>query len=119
MKNAVITGASSGIGEATARFLAGKGYRPLLVARREDRLRKLAGEVGGSYLAVDLVTRRAQRALDLRPEQEVGTQQRDAGHHCARRRRNSWRSDSGRPHIWVTSTRPARTSRTAISPSIP
>jgi short-subunit dehydrogenase len=70
MKNAVITGASSGIGEATARFLAGKGYRPLLVARREDRLRKLAGEVGGSYLAVDLVAADAPEQVRGRVQEE-------------------------------------------------
>ena len=39
--------------------------------------------------------------------------------HCARRRLNSWRTDSGRPHIWTTSTRPERASRSASSPSIP
>jgi short-subunit dehydrogenase len=72
MKNAVITGASSGIGEATARFLAGKGYRPLLVARREDRLRKLAGEVGGSYLAVDLVAADAPEQVRGRVQEEFG-----------------------------------------------
>ncbi len=39
--------------------------------------------------------------------------------YCARRRRNSSRTDCGRPHICVTSARPARTSRTASSPSMP
>jgi short-subunit dehydrogenase len=72
MKNAVITGASSGIGEATARFLSGKGYRPLLVARREDRLRELAGEVGGSYLAVDLVAPDAPEQVRGRVREEFG-----------------------------------------------
>jgi short-subunit dehydrogenase len=57
---AVITGASSGIGEEFARQLAAKGHGVFLVARREDRLRELAEEVArdygvrAEYLACDL-----------------------------------------------------------------
>jgi short-subunit dehydrogenase len=47
-KIAVITGASSGIGEATARLLAGRGLKVLLAARRRERLQDLAEQIRGS-----------------------------------------------------------------------
>ncbi|HZP93955.1 MAG TPA: SDR family oxidoreductase [Burkholderiales bacterium] len=54
-KIVVITGASSGNGEATARFLSAQGASVVLGARRADRIRSLAGELtgrGGKALAV-------------------------------------------------------------------
>jgi NADP-dependent 3-hydroxy acid dehydrogenase YdfG len=50
---AVITGASSGIGEATARALAADGHRVALLARRVDRIQTLTEDIGESAVAIE------------------------------------------------------------------
>ena len=69
---AVVTGASSGIGEATARLLAEQGWHCVLVARRADRLQALADGIGGEAEVCDIGDREAvgmlaARILDRHP----------------------------------------------------
>ena len=60
---AVVTGASSGIGRATARRLAADGFDVVLAARREDRLRELATETGGRPMPLDVTDDASVAAL--------------------------------------------------------
>ncbi len=64
MKTAVVTGASSGIGAATARALATAGFQVFLGARRQDRLREVADSIGSSATPLP---------LDVTDEASVGS----------------------------------------------
>ncbi|ASF11318.1 putative oxidoreductase [Nocardia brasiliensis NBRC 14402] len=62
-RTAVVTGASSGIGEATARELAKQGYHVVVGARRLDRLQRVADEIGGTALELDVTSDESVRTF--------------------------------------------------------
>jgi uncharacterized protein len=69
---AVITGASSGIGEATARELAKRGWHCVLLARRGEHLERIAAEIGAEWEICDVADRAqvdevAARVLERHP----------------------------------------------------
>lgn len=73
-KVVLITGTSSGIGRETARVLAQNGARVVLSARREDRLKELAAELGKSaaYLPSDVCSLDDMRALAALAKEKFG-----------------------------------------------
>ncbi|MBF96741.1 MAG: oxidoreductase [Pelagibacterales bacterium] len=53
-KTALVTGASSGIGEATVKMLSSKGYKVSALARRKSKLKKLSTETGCEVIIMDI-----------------------------------------------------------------
>ncbi|RYB93461.1 SDR family NAD(P)-dependent oxidoreductase [Nocardioides oleivorans] len=62
-RTAVVTGASSGIGAATARALAAQGFRVVCAARRTERIEELAAEIGGVAITCDVTDQASVDAL--------------------------------------------------------
>jgi len=60
---AVVTGASAGIGEATARRLAADGFHVIVGARRRERVDRLAEEIGGTPVTLDVTSQESVAAL--------------------------------------------------------
>lgn len=70
----IVTGASSGIGEAAARALTAEGARVVLVARSADTIESLANELGDKVVAIptDVGDAEAVRRLFERVESDYG-----------------------------------------------
>jgi 3-oxoacyl-[acyl-carrier protein] reductase len=71
-KLCVVTGASSGIGLATARKLSAEGARVLLVARDAEKLEVAAARVGGEYIAADVTDAEADELIIATCAEQMG-----------------------------------------------
>lgn len=96
-RRAVVTGASSGIGEATVRALRASGWDVVGVARRADRLAALDAEVGSASFAADL-SREAD--VDALAEHLAATGAVHALVHVAGGARGTDRIEDGKPDDW-------------------
>jgi NADP-dependent 3-hydroxy acid dehydrogenase YdfG len=92
-----VTGASSGIGEATVRALRARGWDVVAVARRADRLAALDAETGATAFAADLTTEADVAAL---AEWLADTGRVDALINVAGGARGTDRVEDGRPEDW-------------------
>jgi len=70
-RTAVVTGASSGIGAASARALAGAGFRVYIGARRLDRLQEVAAPIGATALPLDVTDTASVDAFTARLPTEI------------------------------------------------
>lgn len=96
-RRAVVTGASSGIGEAVVRALRANGWDVVGVARRADRLEALDAEVGSASFAADLSREADVAALAAHLE---GTGDVHALVHVAGGARGADRVEDGNPSDW-------------------
>lgn len=76
-KVVIITGASSGIGEATAKLIAGQGAKVVLGARREDKLRTIADDIGkaggqAAYRTMDVTEQADNDAIVALAKEKFG-----------------------------------------------
>ncbi|GAA5039280.1 SDR family oxidoreductase [Microbacterium fluvii] len=96
-RRAVVTGASSGIGEAAARALRASGWDVVAVARRAERLAALEAEIGAAAFAADLTV---QADVDALAEWLASTGEVHALVHVAGGARGTDRIEDGRPDDW-------------------